>query len=199
MERYLQNPLTAFDPSDTAHRGSSLGTMNRTDIKVIERRISLLYNTLWKASWMYPAVVSGNLTAFESSLKKVRDPYLTSPSNVVYSLQPVYVVNIPWMILYFISVTVMSCAAIFTLAMRSQCRAPTILGFVSSLARDSLYFNDPIYRMNSTTDGMGMSKRLASVQIMVGDVKADGDHGRIALAPDAGGFVRRVALERWYE
>jgi hypothetical protein len=28
------------------------------DIKLVEKRLALLYNTLWKAGWVYPSTMS---------------------------------------------------------------------------------------------------------------------------------------------
>lgn len=70
-----------------------------------------------------------------------------------------------WLSIYFASVSVMLIAAVFALAMRSICRAPMVLGFVSSLTRDSTYFEDP--HENSTEGGAQRVKRLGSIRAMV--------------------------------
>lgn len=194
VEQYLHDPMTAFSGLTKDY-----GHIDKIDVKIVERRISLLYNTLWKASWMHPAAVSGNLSLLRAS--NIYDDrstlFLKSTSLTTYPLPPVYAINVPWMILYFISVGVMFAAAVASLVFHAQCRAPTILGFASSLLRDSKYFEDPMYHMNSTEDGSEKSKRLENVRVMVADVRGGDVVGKVALAP--AGLSRRVCVKRWYE
>lgn len=70
-----------------------------------------------------------------------------------------------WLSIYFASVSVMLVAAVFALAMRSMCRAPMVLDFVSSLTRDSTYFEGP--HKNSTEGGAQRARRLGSIRVMV--------------------------------
>ncbi|KAF2646127.1 hypothetical protein P280DRAFT_524825, partial [Massarina eburnea CBS 473.64] len=63
-------------------------------------------------------------------------------SHIFYPIPPTYAVSNVWLTLYFVSADVMLLAAIFSLVMRVRCRAPSVLGYVSSLARDSTYFED---------------------------------------------------------
>ncbi|KAF2823692.1 hypothetical protein CC86DRAFT_408718 [Ophiobolus disseminans] len=192
VEKYLHDPLTAFGQVT-----KGFNEIDKTDVKVIERRLSLLYNTLWKASWMHPAAISGNLSLIRGMNLYDRDLFLNSTSRTAFPLPSVYAINAPWMVLYFASVGVMFSAAVFSLIMHAQCRAPTILGFASSLIRDSSYFCDPAYHMNSTEDGAQKSKRLGATMVRVADVRADDDIGKVAFAP--AGLGRRVGVKRWYE
>jgi hypothetical protein len=86
-------------------------------------------------------------------------------------------------------------AAVFALAMRAMCRAPVVLGSVSSLTRDSIYFEDPELHANSTEDGAQRAKRLGNIRAMVGDARCDIEGaGKIAFVPTGAG--RRVDMKR---
>ena len=71
-----------------------------------------------------------------------------------------------------------------------------MLGFVTSLARDSEYFRGVTERENSTRVGPDVSKELAGTKVLVGDVWADGPVGRIALMPM--GLGRAARTGRYY-
>jgi hypothetical protein len=191
--RYIRDPLSVFASGGTA---SAKGPIN---IALAEKRLSLLYNTLWKASWISKSAMSANLTA---SLEWPHEPLyttaaklLTTNSTVVFKKDPVYALNIPWIVLYFVSVAIMFAASIFSFVMHYRCHAPQILGFVSSYMRDSTYFND--YKGNSSEDGIARTKRLGSIRVKLTDVQGMQTVGRIAFAPAQEGL--RVRKGRWYE
>lgn len=125
------------------------------------------------------------------------NPFLNTTSATVFPLEPVYAINMPWMILYFVSVAIMFLAAVFSITMHYRCQAPPILGFVSSLVRDSAYFSYDGMQGNSAEDGADKARRLGSLQVMVADVRGENKVGRIALAPMETGS--RVRKGRWYE
>jgi hypothetical protein len=162
---HLHDPTTAF-----SGLAKDYGYIDSIDVKVVERRISLLYNTLWRASWMYRAASSGNISLLKPEYDN-RSFFVNSTSLTTYPLPSVYAINVPWMVLYFASVSIMFAAAVSSLILHAQCRAPTILGFASTLLKDSKYFDDPMYHMTSTEDSSQKSKRLGSLRIMVADVR----------------------------
>jgi hypothetical protein len=191
--RYIQDPLSVFATEGTA---SAKGPIN---ITLAEKRLSLLYNTLWKASWVSKSAMSGNLTAslesLDERLNTASRKLLTTNSTVVFEKDPVYALNIPWIVLYFISVTIMFAASIFSLVLHYRCHAPQVLGFVSSYTRDSTYFND--YQHSSCEDGIARTKRLGSIRVKLTDVQGMETVGKIALAPAQDGL--RVRKGRYYE
>jgi hypothetical protein len=186
IERYIEDPLTAFIDEEII----KLSELGSHDIKLVEKRLALLYNTLWKAGWDGRTTVTGN----SANLGPQYD-MLSTTSEITFPLPPVYAINTPWMTLYFISVVIMFFAAIFSLLLHQRCQGPPILGFVSSLARDSRFFDE--LRGNSAENGTETTKRLGKTNVMVADVKSGDEVGRIAFVPvDKGG---RVSKRRWYE
>jgi hypothetical protein len=78
----------------------------------------------------------------------------------------------------------MLAAAIVSLVLGWQCRAPTILGHVSSFTRDSRYFEETDGASHSTENGSERTKRLGSLKVIVGEVGGSQDSvGKVAFVP----------------
>jgi hypothetical protein len=194
VEWYLQDPLTALN------NPASFGYTNlaELDVGVFEKRLGLLWNTLWKISYQYESIMGGNMRrelpddGFEHG-----EAVLNTTSSTVFPLPAVYAINMPWMTVYFISVAVMSLAAVFSLVMRRGCHVLGLLGYVSTSIRDSVYFQDEDVQGNSAEGETSRTRRLGKMKVMVADVQSGGDVGRIAFVPFEAG--RRVKRGRWYE
>jgi hypothetical protein len=194
VEWYLQDPLTALN------NPASFGYTNlaELDVRVFEKRLSLLWNTLWKMSYQYASIMGGNMTREKPDDGFEHDErVLNTTSTTVFPLPAVYEINTPWMTVYFISVAVIFLAAIFSLVMRHGCHAPGLLGYVSTSIRDSVYFQDEDVQGNSVEGGTSKTRRLGKMKVMIADVQSGGDMGRIAFAPVEAG--QRVKRGRWYE
>jgi hypothetical protein len=223
IENYLYDPLFAFTNSDgkdpnnivAAEGGTPGGSssisggqngsssvasnavfakppLNNVSIEVFEQRFSMLWNTLWKFGWARKTVMGGDFNTIDSHMVR------TATSDTTFPLPDVYVINRAWMAVYFFSVAVMFNAAVFSLFMHAQCRAPPILGYVSSLIRDSTYFEDCGVYLHSVEDGPEKSKRLSEVRVMVADVHSGkSEAGKIAFAPM--GIGKRVEKGKWYQ
>jgi hypothetical protein len=193
--RYIRNPLTALDQSDSSYQ-------DMPDIKLVEKRLALLYNTLWKAGWVYPSTMSGK---FNVTIGAGQDAYgvnrtdgrglLITTSTTIFLTRPVYALNRPWVMIYFISVGVMFLAAVSSLVLYYRCHILPILGFVSSLTRDSKYFEG--VQGNSYEDGTKRAKRLRAMGVKIVNVQGNDVVGKIAFAPAQEGL--RVRRKRWYE
>ncbi|KAH8668960.1 hypothetical protein BX600DRAFT_461031 [Xylariales sp. PMI_506] len=59
--------------------------------------------------------------------------------------------------------------------------APDVLGYVSTVARNSRYLHLPKSKLNSAMSGGERAKVLGSTKVMMQDVKAGADVGKIAL------------------
>jgi hypothetical protein len=163
--------------------------MEQLDIRTFESRLALSHNTLFKTSSGYETVVA----------KDANNTYNMeqTASEVVFPVPAVYSVDYAWLIIYFIAMGVMLSAAIVSLLVRWQCRAPTILGNVSSLTRDSRYFAEAGGSAHSIDDGSERGKRLRNLKVMVGDVRADAEGvGRVAFVPAEMGT--RIEKGKWY-
>jgi len=194
-EYYLADPLTAFTEPDNRPTYTELGEL---DIKTFEQRFSLLWNTLWKIAWSKKSVMGGN---FSAPIKYADGRVVTRTQNttslVTFPLPAVYAIDHAWLTVYFVAVGVMFFAAVFSLVVRSMSHAPVILGFASSLIRDSTHFEDCGVYKNSAEDGADKSKRLGKLQVMIADIGSEKEEpGKIAFAPV--GLGKRVEKGRWY-
>ena len=190
VEWYLKDPLTAVNnPSSVGY-----ANLDEVDIKVFEQRFSLLWNTLWKTNIQHATIMGGDLTP---STFNDTSLHLNTTSAIVFPLPATYALDIPWIILYFVSVAIMFFAAVFSLIMHDRCHAPRILGYVSSQIRDSRYFHDREIQGNSAADGTGMTRRLGHLKVMIADTKTDEDVGKIAFVPAHA--ESRVRRRRWYQ
>ncbi|UPX12110.1 uncharacterized protein EKO05_0002681 [Ascochyta rabiei] len=190
VEWYLQDPSTAFGPA--AYTRLLLADLKDVDIKTVEQRLSLLYNTLWQLGWTFQTVNSGNWTRDEGI-----DNLSNVTSHTIKPLEPVYELDIPWLTVYFVSVGVMFLAAAVSLILHAKCTAPPILGYVSSLIRDSVFFGDSGIQGNSMEGGASKASRLGKMEVKIADVWSEETVGRVAFAPAQGRGV--VKKGRWYE
>lgn len=201
IERYIYDPFTAFDGVVTM----GYVDLGSVDIKLVEQRLSLLYNTLWKVSWSYKSISGGNMTTFYNSTELVDDEsnpipvytLLNATSQSVRPLEPTYALDMPWLVIYFVSVGVMFLAAVASLVLHAKCNAPPILGYVSSLIRDSVFFSESGVQGNSTEGGSSKASRLGKMEVKIADVWSDESVGRVAFASAQGrGLVKKG---RWYD
>ena len=203
-EYYMFDPLTAF----TAARNGNgrwtnsarfefvdLGSLN---IQLFEQRFSLLCNTLWKISWLRQSAVGGNMSSISDDLEIDLPAMIQNTTSfVTFPLPPTYKVNKPWLTIYFVAIAVMLLAAIVSLVIRSLCCAPPILGYVSSLIRDSMHFKELNVYQNSAEDGSEKTRRLGEMKVMVSEVSL-GTDGTKKIAFTPLGTGQRVKKNRWY-
>lgn len=195
VEWYLRDPLIAAnDPGTRAYGTQAYANLGDVDIKVFEQRFSLLWNTLWKVSTQHATINGRGLTPSPYNDTSL---HLNTTSTIVFPLPATYALDIPWIILYFVSVAIMFFAAVFSLIMHDRCHAPRILGYVSSQIRDSRYFHDREIQGNSAMDGTGMTRRVGHLKVMIADIKTDEDVGKIAFVPAHA--ESRVRRRRWYQ
>lgn len=193
LSKFMRDPVTAVFSDDVPP------ITLWPDIHLVERRLSLLYNTLWKAGWTHRVtMIRAAIDALERD--DGSDP-LPEAGNIIETPLTfhydtfLYELDYPWIVTYFIAIFLMLGAAVFTLVMHWICKAPPILGFVSTLLRDSKYFEDE--SGNSTEDGPQRTRRLRDVRVKIADVKGEQEVGKIAFAPALEGM--RVRKGRVYE
>ncbi|ORY04463.1 hypothetical protein BCR34DRAFT_572675 [Clohesyomyces aquaticus] len=203
-EYYMMDPLTALTGS---RNGNSRWTdpqryetvdLSSLHIEVFEQRFSLLANTLWKISVLRQTVVGGNMSSLGDDQDLPAEMFLrNTTSRVTFPLPSTFKISKAWLAVYFVAAFVMLIAATFALLMHAFCRAPAILGYVSSLIRDSTFFDDFGMYKNSMEDGVEKTKRLGELRVMIADVGSGTDGvGKIAFAPVGAG--ERVRKRRMY-
>ena len=91
----------------------------------------------------------------------------------------IYVVSGGWLALYVACSAILLLAGAASVALECFTVAPDVLGYVSTVARNSRYLHLP--KTNSAMSGGERARTLGGVEVMMQDVKANADIGRIAL------------------
>jgi hypothetical protein len=91
----------------------------------------------------------------------------------------IYRVYAGWMVLYFSCTGLLLIAGTFSVILEYKTVAPDVLGYVSTVARNSRYLHLP--KTSSAMSGGERARKLGGFEVMMQDVKGNADVGRIAL------------------
>jgi len=166
-ERYIQDPGDVMD----SHTSSSpnLSAVTPQDFR---QRFSLLLNTFWQAGFDPANQTVGVGT--ESNVGTV----VSTPATYQYT-QQVYRTSWAWLAVLFASSVILLVAGVAGVIWDSRIIGPDILGFASSLTRNNKYMDLP--KGDSTMGGAERARMLRDVEVMIQDVKAGSEVGKIAL------------------
>jgi hypothetical protein len=137
--------------------------------KQVSQRLSTLLNTVWQASLAGTSITTEtptNLTAIAvanagyASANTTVDTFL---SNMVYVADKVWVGLIA-----ATSIIILLCG-IAGMVFKHVAEVPDILGYVSTMTRDNLYFEDPVG--GDAMDGLERARVLKHVQVQIVDVE----------------------------
>lgn len=98
----------------------------------------------------------------------------------------IYKMDLKWLLLYILSVAVLTGISLVGAIFRNTNLAPDILSYVSTLTRDNPYTAIPEDADSSTLSGLERTRRLAKLPIVLTDVTPDAEYGHVALATMAG-------------
>lgn len=140
------------------------------------RRISYLFNT-----WIDLGNSVNYLTYYEQSQIQPGEEgeFITVNATQVYTAAEVYFISVGWVIGYFVCAGLLLVAGTLSVIVESMTVAPDVLGYVSTVARNSKYLQLP--KTNSAMSGGERARVLGETKVMMQDVKAKADIGRIAL------------------
>ena len=183
-----------FIADPTAAVTTLIGTveLGEVPIELFEERFGLLFNTFWRATVVPMDILGGGVqNATLSPHGKLNITALFNSSE-----PPIYAINTTWIVIFFVANIVMVLAAALALLLKLTSRGPEVLGFVSSLLRDSPYYSadQPV---SSTLDGGERARIMADQWVRLGDVRDGEEVGRIAF----GSAVRSTPVRygRLYE
>ncbi|KAK5089360.1 hypothetical protein LTR70_007093 [Exophiala xenobiotica] len=133
-------------------------------------RLSLLFNTFWLAAQWNSVIADHshtNISRFFDTTGELKSDYQQATVTVIQKIS-VYNANYVWItVLLIVSVILLLCA-LASLALRIFTIAPDILGFVSSLTRDSPYF-ESLSPGGSLLDGEQRARKLRSLKVQIVD------------------------------
>ena len=146
--------------------------------KQVSQRLSTLLNTAWQASLATTSIAEAptGLAAIA-----VSDGGYTSANTTAdtFLSTPVYVADKVWVSLTAAtSITLLLCG-IAGMVLKYVAKVPDILGYVSTMTRENLYFEDPVG--GDAMDGLERARVLKHVQVQIVDVKPWDKRGYIAF------------------
>jgi hypothetical protein len=157
VEQFLFNPAEVLKNSTLLTTSVEPFDYNMTTVQpaVFANRLTMLWNT-----WSKATKDNGLLTGFQfrkSNFTRFDDPSQSLMVNLVveWSFQDglIYHVDFVWYGLYMASVLVMLVCSIVSVIIKVRLKIPEVLGYVSSLTRDSRYCERPGTCAASTRNG----------------------------------------------
>jgi hypothetical protein len=152
-------------------------------------------NTFWDAT-LNSTYRTGNLTS-QGLGNKVMSSWAWNATNALGSRYggDQYICNTAFAALTIVISLLLFTAASISVLLGIVTKAPDILGYVSSLARDDPYFKKHV---PSHLDGLETTRALRNVHVVVGDVRKEAVIGHIAFASMENG-PGRVSKKRLYD
>lgn len=169
VELYVDNPLTvllATQPKWPNPLAQSEGTA------YFEQRLTQLFNTYWQLGF-----AAGCQTGFCSS--NDRNLSVETMASFIAPPQEIYELSIPWLVTLLVSSIVLFLAGLASAWFEKHTIGPDILGFASSIVRQSKYISVP--KGTSGESGAERARRMKDHKVMMQDVRPSGEVGKIAL------------------
>ena len=157
QEHWLRDPPSASQKFAgvmfTFENMVSLG--DGVPIGIFQHRLATLMNTFWQSSIGPGTTLGGDIIPelYDSCVPGPNIVGCDRMANYTATLQywkdSVYILNIPWIVVFCIADCILFLAAVIGFLFKLRCRGPVVLGAVSSLTTDSPYFSLSI--QNGTT------------------------------------------------
>ncbi|KAH8660022.1 hypothetical protein BX600DRAFT_438248 [Xylariales sp. PMI_506] len=117
-------------------------------------------------------------TALSSEVQDLFEPVTAKHS---YTKDVVYVIDFRWWGVFLVCTILLLLLGIGSVLVESLLVAPDVLGYVSTVARNSRYINLPKTTLNGAMSGSERARTLGHTKVMMQDVKANAEVGKIAL------------------
>lgn len=187
--------LSASNQSDIAIFFHDIANTTADEFSI---RTTQMLNTYWQAAQYYRDISSRQSDVFPYSTRDMvetdghRDFYADVTAEVKTGTR-MYKGNRIWIVLLiYISFILMVCT-VASIIMQSKTKAPDILGYVSTLTRDNVYFEH--CQAGSTLDGASRARALQDLIVYVADVRPHMKVGRIALSTGRTGGMPHGRLD----
>lgn len=145
----------------------------------LEIRFGYLFNTFLGLGFCPECVNIAGAYSLETQTQEVKDLYKPIPAQVRYANDLVYVINGPWLAGFTVCAAILFLAGLAGVVVESMTVAPDVLGYVSTVARNSRYLQLP--KTSSAMSGGERAKTVGGVKVMMQDVKGKANVGKIAL------------------
>lgn len=193
VEMFMSDP-TLIELANSGDGSAMNNWVNLSTLptEVFSQRLQIAMNTFWDSTIGLQYRL-GNLTT--QDIANRTQLWNTTTATGVRHNGEEYECNITFAALTIAISLFLFVAGVVSLVLGFLTRAPNILGFVSTYARDDPYFGQHI---SSHMDGMETARALRDVRVMVGDVHNKEDVGHVAFASMEGEPVR-VNKQRLYD
>ena len=170
LELYIQ------DPGFVESGGLANGTSNLASVPIADfsLRLQHVINTYWQGSFD-PTSMMGDIDAEAVELISA------TGKNVVW--RNVYRCQWGWWFAYVLATTAMLTAAIASLTFDCLLKSPELLGYCSSLVRDSRFF-DARYGTGSAVGGAERARTFKTLRLKLMDVGSETGNARLAVVQE---------------
>jgi hypothetical protein len=171
-ERYILDPATAADVGNAL----TIDMVNVTQSN-FTTRFARLVNTYWLTGYA-PVGITGGVShtalGFDYIIRNTTAQWTDTTT--------VYALNFGWLVGLFICSVLLLLTGIASAIFESLTVGPDVLGFASSIVRQSKYVRIPdSERGGSTIGGAQRARMLGKVEVMMQDVRGNQEVGKIAL------------------
>jgi hypothetical protein len=182
---------------DPFNRGVDLSNFNLSktaSVEEFEWYMGYAFNT-WVNLGYCPECVDFNSTGWLGEFPDRVTLYDNATSNRVSWDIFVYQINHGWVAAYMICCIILFIASVMSILLEAVSVAPDVFGHASSLARESRYLHLP--KTSSAMNEVDRALIIGGVEIMMQDVRADANVGRIAIGMKHNG-AQRLEANRLY-
>jgi hypothetical protein len=141
-------------------------------------RFGYLFNTFLGLGYC-PECVNVFMTSQLDDRTDVAGLYQPITAKLQYAKDLKYVINDGWFAGFTICAGILFLAGLAGVVVESMTVAPDVLGYVSTVARNSRYLQLP--KTSSAMSGGERAKTMGGVKVMMQDVKGNANVGKIAL------------------
>ena len=179
-EYFLADPTMR---SLSTSRNSWGVSLNGLSAALFSERFSLLFNTYWQCSlvpWYQTGDFPSNTSALNDDLDGDPEQTFNTTMTTVTTFTDIYVCNTVWAVILFIASSALLLCGVCGAIAKYMARGPDILGYVSTLTRDSPYIDLP--PGGCALDGLERSRLLSNLKVKLQDVAAEDEIGHIAFS-----------------
>ncbi|KAB5563194.1 hypothetical protein GE09DRAFT_773371 [Coniochaeta sp. 2T2.1] len=141
-------------------------------------RFGFLFNTLLGMGYC-PECVNKYVSATLPNDTDWVKLYETLPASLQYARDLKYRISPGWLAAFTVCAAILFLAGLAAVVVESMTVAPDVLGYVSTVARNSRYLQLP--KTSSAMSGGERAKTVGGVKVMMQDVKGNANVGKIAL------------------
>jgi hypothetical protein len=184
--RYIWNPDSSIMEELDPQLGFSWLGISQDDFT---QRLAITANTFWTIGFALMFITGGGLII--KTLDMAQNTFKVSllpAKGTAFAYATVYAYSTAWTVVLFICSIILIIFGITNVIWESRTIGPNVLGFASSIIRNSRYIDAP--KINSALSGPEKARLLGNVKVMMQDVRAGDEVGKIALGTVSEGAQR---------